>query len=421
MLLLSTIFFSIVFTVFTPDQTLAAQSPNVIIPIFYVTDRNSTDETFGAARKYPVVCLHEMYYGTALVPLPHHTISKDNSSAQQLGWRVASGGQAPNAKYSKKERIETGKDEENKAQFFAMVAKAVADSGTNRLCIFVHGAAETFEDAAIDAAELAYFMECPTIAYSWPSIGKLKAYHIDEGNCEWSQEHFNRFCQNVETLLAEHPEMQVTLVAHSMGNRLVARATHAMRRTRLVFGDAALVSPDIDAGTFMHYVMHYHSRGVKVRLYVSERDKMLSFAQMMYGGYYRLGEDIGPVLEMLPKIEGPNQAPGQAPMKRRFEKIDFTDLDSKGLGHRLPSALVASMSRTGKPGEGLELVREQVGDGNKLAALARWRFRKTNNLEHTVSGAQSEADKDDSGGSCLRVVNLNRLDKSGKADQKNRN
>ncbi|MBK9145496.1 MAG: alpha/beta hydrolase [Candidatus Melainabacteria bacterium] len=60
--------------------------------------------------------------------------------------------------------------------------KAIEDSGDDRIGIFVHGAADPFEDAMYDAGEPAYYKECPTIIYSWPSVGTISAYHIVTAN-----------------------------------------------------------------------------------------------------------------------------------------------------------------------------------------------------------------------------------------------
>lgn len=393
----------------SPKQTAPAPK-YVMVPVYYVTDRAKEGNTFGANRRYTVNCLHHMYYGTAYLPVENKKNKQAGDTFTHLGW---TGAEKIKSKLSNKEMIETDTPEQQEKEFFSRLAKALDQSGQRHLCLFVHGAADPFEDAAADAAELAYYMECPIVVYSWPSIGHLHNYRVDEGNAEWSQEHYNTFIRDLEAFSEEHP-VKVSLVAHSVGNRLLARSVPVLRRTSII-QDVALVSPDIDAETFKHYVMNYRQRGVKVRLYVSNRDKVLPFIQLISGGYYRLGEGVGSMLAM---VSTPQQSFSSArqsvmhPFNRRrgaraqgntdnqaptkLEKIDFTAIDKRWIGHHFPFELVAGMSCNDQPGEGLTFLAEKEGDGNKFARFARW----LNEL-----GPSDESRP----GFCKRVVRLDSL------------
>src|SRR2546425_10040064 len=59
----------------------------VTVPIYYLTDREMTGETFGSHRRYPTHCEHHMYYGTAFVNVL--TSKKVNSDQvwNALSWR----------------------------------------------------------------------------------------------------------------------------------------------------------------------------------------------------------------------------------------------------------------------------------------------------------------------------------------------
>jgi hypothetical protein len=303
-----------------------------------------------------------------------------DASFTRLGWQAVN--KLP-GKFSNKDRIEGTSPDDEKKQFLNVLQTALQNSGGQHFCIFAHGAADPFEDSAFDAAELAYYMKCPMIIYSWPSLGKLRRYRVDEGNIEWSQEHFNTFCRDLQHF-AKEQSCHATLVAHSMGNRLVARAVPIMSNAALLT-DVALVSPDIDAETFKHYVMDYHSRGVKVRLYVSNKDKVLPFTQMLYGGYYRLGEGVGSMLSMISapqqilnqavnSLSGKNKTGSDvsADIFPNLEKIDFTAIDPGFIGHHFPFSLVSSMSLYDNPGPGLELTHSQEGKGNLFSRFSRW-------------------------------------------------
>ncbi len=355
----------------------------IIIPVYYVTDREMKGDSFGPHRKYIVDCLHDMYYGTAYVAVPNDEKKIPDAAFEKLGWKGAD--RSPGY-ISRKDRIEDARPEAEKDTFVKRLDAAIDKAGNHHVALFAHGGADPFEDAASDAAEIAYYMECPIVLYSWPSVGKLNRYRVDEGNVEWSQRHFNTFIWDLEKLAEKHP-FKISLIAHSLGNRLVARAAPVMHNVGLV-SDAELVSPDIDAETFKHYVIgYYQPHGVRVRLYVSYRDKVLPFIQMLYGGYYRLGEGVGSVMAA---ISAPQKTMAQTRAQKSgrrgkilaarrillegkpLEKIDFTAVDKGLIGHEFPFSLVAHMIKNDTPGPGLALVPEKAGQGNVFARFAHW-------------------------------------------------
>ncbi|HEY9714485.1 MAG TPA: alpha/beta hydrolase, partial [Chroococcales cyanobacterium] len=146
--------------------------------------------------------------------------------------------------------------------------------------------------------------------------------------------------------------------------------------------DWELVSPDIDADTCRHYTMNYKEKSV-IRLYVSARDKMLPLSQMLFGGYYRLGEDIALVALRARgshKSGAHEQESGTDATKAAeamdsnldpelFEKIDFTEIDQGFRGHSIPYDLIAHMIANGKPGPGLKLEPAKFVKLNRLTRL----------------------------------------------------
>ncbi len=347
----------------------------VSIPVLYLTDREQTGGTYGAHRRYPSNCKHHLYYGTAAVNQPNTKQANPDDKWAQLGWKASETG---TLKISAKETIDPANPETCKDEFFSRLNKALEQSGKTELCVFVHGAADAFEDCLLDAAELAYNIEKPVVLYSWPSDPKRRGYFIDGTNIEWSQAHFNQFCKDLVAFQSKHP-LQIVFVSHSMGNRLVIRALPVMYGKGLVT-DWELVSPDIDSDTCRHYVMDYPNVQGKIRIYVSNRDKMLPLAQMLSGGYYRLGEAANPTLQ-------PSAA------KARFlERIDFTAIDTGLTGHSIPFELIANMVHNDKPGAGLGLVEESSVRASRFARLA--------GRSQDMSATSSESDI------CKRVVKV---------------
>ncbi len=409
----------------------------IVIPVLYVTDRNEDGSTFGSKRKYPLGCKHDMYYGTALVEIPANTrdlASKDEvqggndstensvqTDSERLDWKLT---EKYADKESQKDKIKDTSPASEKAKFFERLEAELDKAKTDSLVVYVHGGASPFEDCAWDAANFEYQFACPTILYSWPSVGNFDSYRVDEGNAEWSQEHYNAFLQDLEAF-SKHRKINVTLVAHSMGNRLVARSVGVLKNGGAFLKDVELASPDIDAETFAHYVMHYRNHGVKARLYLSDKDKILSATQWLYGGYYRLGERMGAMLTMwsapqqvwtnakakllkttaavqrkkaniannsnnssnssnskapaaTPTVtaaaDSETPSPGGEQLTPDLERIDFTGIDEGFYGHRIQFQLIADMARFGAPRDGLSLVPGRPNSkGNWISRFARWK------------------------------------------------
>jgi esterase/lipase superfamily enzyme len=340
-----------------------AQIPKYLqIPILYVTDRELTGDTFGVHRRYPAFCQHHMYYGTEFVTVRNDQAKSDSQLFDHLGWKAVD---TKEAKFSPKDRIDPQDPEKAKAAFFDRVQTSLDRAGNRRLSVFVHGSIDAFEDASQDAAQLAYNLQTPLIMYSWPAGSHSRGYFIDGSNCEWSQAHFDAFWSDMGDFNAKHP-IEVTAIAHSMGNRLLVRALHVVYDKQFV-KNWELVSPDIDADTCRHYVMGLKPNGSKFRLYVSNRDKLLPIAQMLAGGYYRVGEGDDPI--KLPKIWTSADAP--------FERIDFTAVDKGFEGHTIPSELIANIVNTNSAGPGLQLLPESEARAGRLEKFAD-RGRKLN-------------------------------------------
>jgi len=329
----------------------------VSIPVYYLTDRDLEGESFGHHRRYHSHCQHEMYYGTAYVVRPNKDNKTDKEMMNRLGWKEV---EKKPPKVATKDRIDPDDVKKSKREFFDRLKDALAKSKQTDLCVYVHGACDAFEDSAQDAADMAYAMEKPLVLYSWPSTPKWRSYFIDGSNSEWSQGHFNMFCKDLLSFQQEYPGMHAVFLSHSMGNRLVIRSLPVVYGKGLV-SNWELMSPDIDADTCRHYIMGITPDASKIRLYVSNRDKMLPLSQILSGGYYRLGEAankvvVGPVAERMP--------PGQ------MERIDFTVLDTGFTGHTIPCDLVAHIFTNNEPGPHLVLVPETQVRANRLVRFA---------------------------------------------------
>ena len=184
--------------------------------------------------------------------------------------------------------------------------------------LFVHGYNIGFDDAVKRTAQIAYdlnFEGLPAL-FSWPSEGSLPKYTIDETNVTWSRPRFAEFLSLVRENLGAGT---VHIIAHSMGNRLVAEtiasmtaplATHGTCIRQIVFA-----APDIDAATFAQLAKAFHKKAERFTLYASSEDRALKASKIIHK-YPRAGES-GLSLVVVDSVD----------------TIDATAVDTSFVGH----------------------------------------------------------------------------------------
>ncbi len=357
------------------------------IPVFFITDRNLVQDkkhpdavTFGPHRKYIFDCKHDSFMGTAYCVMENIDDKKLTKPLQDLGWTQA---EAKEKEGDYKAKLITEKNfDDIEKQFYDRVHEKALLTPDKNIFLFAHGYKNSFQSAIHTAARLAYHSERPLIFYSWPSVCAFRSYTSDENNVEWSQEHFNDVVTHLETLCTADPAVKVRYFAHSMGTRLLVRASPLLREKYYVV-EATLICPDIDDGLVQHYAKRYLSaKGTAtIRVYMSRHDKCLAISQLLHGGYCRFGECAeslsGFALNSLgikddgdseqAKLEEQQYAEVLKATEKRMQTIDFTAIDSGILGHKIPAPLICSMSFTNQPCTGLKLVPEDSGQRSRLS------------------------------------------------------
>lgn len=124
--------------------------------------------------------------------------------------------------------------------------------------------------------------------FSWPSCAEVKGYVVDEATIDWVLPHLSQFLRNIVSLGGVHT---LHLIAHSMGNRAVARVLKdfAIGHAKLHFNQVLLAAPDVDRGEFMHLAKNIKMVSERVTLYASSKDKALQASQAFHG-YPRAGD-----------------------------------------------------------------------------------------------------------------------------------
>lgn len=368
------------------------------MPVFFVTDRNlrqtkSGDVDFGPDRKYVGECKHDPFMGSAYCVVANVDGKPLTDHLKEMGWTRAD---SHDKLKDFKATLVSGSDfDKIEKDFYSQVHAKASLTEDKNLLVFAHGFRNSFRSALPVAARLTYDSERPIIFYSWPSTDEIRGYSSDENNIEWSQEHFNDVVTHLEALCLDDPSIKVRMFAHSMGTRLLVRATPILRE-KSYLAEAALICPDVDDGLVKHYARRYLSGNgtAKIRIYMSRRDKALPLSQLLHGGYNRLGEQadamgswVGKILSGEQAQENPDETKAAEAefaerlklTQKRMQTIDFTAIDKGLVGHNVPDHLVCSMSFTNTPGPGLRFEAEDSGKRSKLSNM----FTKMAKLKST--------------------------------------
>jgi esterase/lipase superfamily enzyme len=256
-----------------------------IVKVFYATDRSETSRGKFGIDPSPD---KKLTLGVAEVSIPHdHRLGEvERPSFIKFEFR-----QDPNDHV-----VVLNVTDQSEKMFFSGV-RSVAERLGEQILVFIHGFNVGFEDALQRTAQIAYDLkfEGAPVLYSWPSKGEIGvlAYNRDERNAELSA---YRLAPFLRQLRAQSGADTITLIAHSMGNRVLVQALSQMfndkeTMRKPAFRHIALMAPDIDAEVFKQLALAVKSASVDITLYCSSKDEALKLAQT-YAGYARAGQPL---------------------------------------------------------------------------------------------------------------------------------
>jgi esterase/lipase superfamily enzyme len=259
-------------------------------------------------------------YGRALVTIPR-THVPGNLEMPSL-WKMELDSDA-NKHFVLKAVIPLGADSAR-----TEMAKRLAGMSSRSLLLFVHGYDTTFAEAALRTAQLAHDLEFPGLAffYSWPSAGSALRYWRDEEASQLSEAVFEQLLGE----LSQFPATNIYIVAHSMGNRIVAGAL----RSRVIkkeetkhIREVLLAAPDINAELFRTAIAPQLAamQGTRTTIYASSSDLALRASKVVHG-FRRVGETLGGVL-VYPGVDTID-ASGAATMIREYGHSYLMDSSS---------------------------------------------------------------------------------------------
>lgn len=175
--------------------------------------------------------------------------------------------------------------------------EAVSRAGPRgEVLAYVHGYNNSFDYAARRTAQVSFDLERKVVPvlFSWPSHGGTSfsalKYTFDENEAARSSA---ALADVLDELLDSTGNAPVSLVAHSMGSRVVSEAMLDLRyaeRQARAFDHLVFAAPDIDAGVFERRYLRAVLDGTDaVTVYCAEDDRALQLSRSVHGGYDRLG------------------------------------------------------------------------------------------------------------------------------------
>jgi esterase/lipase superfamily enzyme len=323
------------------------------VRIFFATDRNDTsdlnDATPPVRDRFGILPQRGLTYGVATVSIPPgHVKGRTESPAL-----FAAPNPARHLSITDLKVLARASEPASVAAYFesmkarlrgpppAATTPATAPPGARpEVLIFIHGFATRFDDAIVNAAQVAHDIgfEGLVVCYSWTSAGAILSYLADGKNAEWTVRYFAEFLEQ----LADHGVAdRIHLLAHSMGSRVVTRgllAYMALRDHQVVqdlihandspaggaserhdFGQVILAAADVDAAIFARdYAPLLWRAADRTTVYISQRDFALLVSGRLHD-FSRLGNSDLPDVDLR--------------LHERIDVVDATPVDRDPIGH----------------------------------------------------------------------------------------
>ena len=281
------------------------QRPNYLqVPVMFVTDRQSSRGAFTTDRREV-----GLEFGRALT-----TISTESGVRSDY---IADAKRLPQSTRLTPPVIFHIAD---LSKFIHEISNRKADQSgrQRRVIVFVHGYNVSFDEAVRTAAILStevQFSNIP-IVYSWPSAGTFAGYWHDEEEVKASEVQFTDFLKN---LLSQSP-IEVVIICHSMGSRLVEAALYNLGNKALAFPKlrhVVFAASDLYTRDLSAHWPAMRPEGVGFTFYCSNHDLALRLSHIVH--------DDPRAGDVFPTVYAPSGA----------DTIDASSVDSilRGLGH----------------------------------------------------------------------------------------
>jgi len=184
----------------------------------------------------------------------------------------------------------------------ALIRQRIALTPRKELFLYIHGVANTFDEAVFRVAELWHFFGRTgvPVAYSWPAgSGGLRGYGTDRESGEFTIHHLKRFLRTVCSV----PEVKkLNVLCHSRGNDIFMTALRELHlefrgagkntRTELKLGLAVMAAADIDVEVATQRISAERVGNIPelMVIYQTKEDLALRVANWLFRGVLRVGQ-----------------------------------------------------------------------------------------------------------------------------------
>ena len=263
-----------------PSIAAAAAAEYHVVPVFYGTNRKSSEGISGVA--FSSTESDALTFGMAMITVP--TIHQVPQVERPWSLRVPGTDVEVTFETQDPAKHFTIKSIENlpQDQFIARAKSQLGQSQAykGQALVFVHGFYNKFDDALYRTAQIAYDLQFDgaTFMFSWPSAGTVDAYWTDRPKAENAGAKLRAFL----TLVAEKTgATKVSVIAHSMGNLPLMEALDEsitldnQPSPVAAIDEIVLAAPDVGREEFTKLAQHMsHVRG-GITLYAASNDLAL--------------------------------------------------------------------------------------------------------------------------------------------------
>ena len=261
--------------------------------VFFATNRDASEAGDDSRARFGNRPVRVPLYGRAEVTLPKRSRGVDaatESSSRGLLRGPRSDSPDVSEKFVRFDDVRV----QPAADFLAGVNSQLARSRQKDLLIFVHGFNVDFDSAVMRAAQVC--LDVPfngaVVAYAWPSQGGVRNYRGDEPINRDSVEPFTEFLSTLLDGVSE--EARVSILVHSMGNRIVMQGINRLPQERRL-DQVMQCAPDVGLADFEAWAPGVVARSNRVTLYASENDSALIASKSLHAEQ-RAGDAHPPVL-----------------------------------------------------------------------------------------------------------------------------
>lgn len=190
------------------------------------------------------------------------------------------------------------------AAFNRELSARLAVTPLKEVYIYVHGVANTFNDANMTMGELWHFLgrRGVPIAYTWPAgkSGVLRGYTYDRESSEFTVYHLKQLLK----LIAANPDVEkINIVSHSRGTDVMTSAIRELYLEikhsgktlgeTMKIGTVVLAAPDMDFDVVTQRLFTERLgqvMGHQTAMYICSQDKALGISNWLFSGGTRLGK-----------------------------------------------------------------------------------------------------------------------------------